>query len=141
MIIKLRRDHRSRKVHGKGGALLQNAYDADRPAVVFKDAFADRESQTSPFPLFLGGDERVKNRFKFFSRDADSVIFEPDRNRIPEGRTFRRNPERPPRGHRVQGIEDQIDEDLSQLFLIGMDTGQVFGIMLDLDLVHPDLVV
>ena len=92
------------------------------------DPPADRQAQAQA--RLPGADERLEDPFAEVSREARALVGHADRE--PAGRRVRpraprvrldRDPDRPALGGRIQGVHDQVEEDLADLTRVGLHEG------------------
>src|SRR5512143_183398 len=118
------------------GALARRGADDDRPLVRLHDALADREPEAGP--LLLRRVERDEDALAGVLGDARAGVAEPDLDDVgaaralaPEGelvaRDARRDGEAPAAGHRLEGVEREVQEDLLQLLGVGLHVRHPLG--------------
>ena len=139
-----------REAQAEGRPTARCALDVDGSAVILDDAVADAGAQAGALAHFLGGEKRLEElaldmlghavaRVDDLDDDAAAVGARADGD-APVARD-RRAPARALFVDRVDGVADQVHEDLLQPVVIRQDRRQVGGeIELDLDLVHLELV-
>ena len=87
--------------------------DTDRAALLFDQTFADGQSKSCA--AGLGGEERLKDLFEIQLGNPLAVVADCDLNRIAR-RCGGCEPDRPPVMDGVDGVEQEIENHLLQLF-------------------------
>ena len=110
--------------------------------MLLDDAVADRQPQPGPLPDPLGGEERIEDLLQMIGLDAGAVVLDadPDTRGRPAGRDAQ-HALAVRLGHRLLGVDDDVQDDLLQLVRIGQGLRQVLReIGLHLDVAHAHLV-
>ena len=97
------------------------ALDFDMPTVRPDDALDDHQTQAGAF--FFGGEERLKDTIDLFLRNAAAGVRHAEPNAIGAFAGLKR--QRPPFGHRLERVFDEIDEHLLDLRRVNRGDGQL----------------
>src|SRR6185369_14345761 len=97
------------------GAAARPVRDSDRASMQRDDGLADREAEAGSLPRRLGREERIEDLGLSPFLDPRAGIFDLHHDGFLQPFLPRSNGQRPAAGHRVNGVDEQIDEDLLEL--------------------------
>src|SRR5688572_565612 len=97
----------------KLGALAGSAGDADLSVARVNQAAADGQSEARAALAALRGDERIEDSSENVGRDSLAVIADADGDAVFVVRHF--DPDVPPLGHGIAGIEEDVRQNLLQV--------------------------
>jgi hypothetical protein len=97
----------------------------DGSPVRIEDLANDRKTESGTFPDCFGCEESLKNVFLDFQRDPDAVVLHRQENARWRGPGL--NSDSSPCGHRLDGIDNQVHEDLEELARVPQNYGEIRG--------------
>src|SRR5262245_2317822 len=87
--------------------------DGDVAAVVADDLVAECQAEAGAFPHRARGEERVEDAVDHAGRDAAAVVLDAHHHAV--ARALGDEPDPSRRAHGLEGVEDEVEEDLAQL--------------------------
>src|ERR1700674_4225531 len=132
-----------REIQGEGGAFARAALHAYMSRVCLDDAVGDRKSKTGAASLAirgrcLGSEKWIVDALNMFLRNARASVRDAHADEFP---VQRRDVQDSASGHRVLGIQEQIQKHLLQAPGVTLNQRKVFvELGLHLDMSHLELV-
>src|SRR5687767_12130095 len=108
-----------RQTDGEARALADLAVAGDRAAVFLHDAVRDREPEAGALANLLGREERIVDARQLLGRNARAGVADFDDRAAAVLARHDREPA--PFGHRVPGVEEQVQEYLLQFVFDALD--------------------
>src|SRR5690349_1906874 len=121
LIIRLLFGERQRELEHRAAAVVGMRRDA--AAMCFDDSAADRQSH--PHPVRLAGHKRLKQLLRDFRHDAGAGVCHKEKRKFVVPRDANRQLSSTSGFHRLDGIPDQVECDLLDLYLVDHDIWKI----------------
>src|SRR5262249_58133555 len=112
----------NRQIHGEARPCAAQVFGVHAPSMGLDDADGETQPEAGPGPRGLRGEERVEDSTQVLGRNTGAVVLDLDEHFGPSPHgSHGQRAEAVRRPHGVNGIAEQVEEDLLELVEIGPD--------------------